>query len=201
MATINQLVLRTNASGNPLEWIGFHEAAKLYYLDQVAYSLGHYLYTVHGGINAKSNLQSKIDVNSIIATHTHQFKAQQTHLFTPPLNNHTLFKRDNYICLYCGDRFRQSALSRDHITPVSVGGRDRWNNVATACKRCNNHKAGRTPEQAGMQLIAIPFKPTHAEYVFLQGRNILSDQMDFLKTFFPKKSPLLQRIKNQQACN
>jgi hypothetical protein len=52
-----------------------------------------------------------------------------------------------------------------------------------------------------MQLIAIPFNPTHAEYVFLQGRNILSDQMDFLKTFFPKKSPLLQRIKNQQACN
>lgn len=196
MQPINQLVLRTDASGRPLEWIGFQEAAKLHYLDQVAYSLGCYLYTVHGGINAKSGLRSRIDVNSIIATYSHHGKSQKHYSFTPPLNNHTLFKRDNYICLYCGEHFQHKMLSRDHITPVSMGGKDKWTNVATACKRCNNHKAGRTPEQAGIQLIAIPFKPTHAEYIFLQGKHILSDQMDFLKAFFPKQSPLLARTKN-----
>jgi hypothetical protein len=31
-----------------------------------------------------------------------------------------------------------------------------------------------------MELLAIPFKPTHAEYVYLQGRKILADQMEFL---------------------
>ena len=78
--------------------------------------------------------------------------------------------------------------------PLSQGGQDRWVNVVTACKRCNNHKAGRTPEQAGMELLAIPFCPTHAEYVYLQGRQILNDQMDFLLAHFPRNSVLRKRV-------
>ena len=66
--------------------------------------------------------------------------------------------------------FRTSELSRDHITPISRGGRDAWTNVVTACRRCNNHKAARTPEEARMQLVAVPFTPTYAEYIFLKGR-------------------------------
>jgi 5-methylcytosine-specific restriction endonuclease McrA len=193
MAPLSQLVLRTDASGMPLEWIGFQEAVRLYHLDQVVYSLGSYLYTVHGGINARSGQRSRIAVNSILATR-HQHKAKMPHGYIPPLNNRTLFKRDDHLCLYCGQRFRSTDLSRDHITPVSLGGADAWNNVATACKRCNSFKAGRTPEQAGMQLIAIPFVPTHAEYIYLQGRQILSDQMAFLRAHFPRKSPLHQRL-------
>jgi 5-methylcytosine-specific restriction endonuclease McrA len=193
MAPLSQLVLRTDASGMPLEWIGFQEAVRLYHLNQVVCSLGNHLYTVHGGVNAKSGRRSLIDVNSIVATR-HQHKAKITHDYCPPLNNRTLFKRDDYLCLYCGERFRPKDLSRDHITPVSLGGRDVWNNVATACKRCNSFKAGRTPEQAGLQLIAIPFVPTHAEYIYLQGRQILSDQMSFLRAHFPRKSPLHVRL-------
>jgi 5-methylcytosine-specific restriction endonuclease McrA len=112
----------------------------------------------------------------------------------PPLSNPALFRRDNNLCLYCGTRFHHSDLSRDHIRPISQGGIDVWGNVVTACKRCNNHKAGRTPEQAHMQLLAIPFVPTHAEFIYLQGRRVLSDQMEFLKAHFPRKSPLHQRL-------
>jgi len=64
----------------------------------------------------------------------------------------------------------------------------------TACVRCNTHKAGRTPEEAGMQLLAIPFTPTHAEYIYLQGRNVLADQMEFLIAHFPRTSPLRGRV-------
>lgn len=184
-------VLRTDASGMPLEWIDYQEAAKLYYLDQVAYSCGSHLYTLNGGINAKTGRRSFIEVSSIVATRHHHgkgFGADPNYL--PPLSNPALFRRDDQICLYCGQRFHHSDLSRDHITPISQGGQDTWNNVVTACKRCNNHKAGRTPEQAGIQLLAIPFTPTHAEYVYLQGRRVLSDQMEFLKAHFPRKSPL-----------
>ena len=78
--------------------------------------------------------------------------------------------------------------------PLSQGGRDKWANVVTACKRCNNFKAGRTPEQAGMQLLAIPFVPTHAEYVYLQGKRVLADQMEFLLAHFPRTSPLHDRV-------
>ena len=77
---------------------------------------------------------------------------------------------------------------------MSRGGTDKWANVVTACKRCNNYKAGRTPEQAGIELLAIPFTPTHAEYVYLQGRQILADQMDFLLSHFPRNSILRKRV-------
>ncbi len=186
-------VLRTDESGMPLEWIGYQEAAKLYYLEQVAYACGSTLLTLHGGFNARSGRRSLIEVNSILATYSHSggHKAHQDYI--PPLSNPALFRRDDHLCLYCGQRFHHGALSRDHITPLSQGGADAWNNVVTACKRCNNHKAGRTPEQAGIQLLAIPFVPTHAEYVYLQGRRILSDQMEFLKAHFPRKSPLHRR--------
>ena len=71
--------------------------------------------------------------------------------------------------------------------------------MVTACKRCNNHKGSRTPEEAGMQLLAIPFVPTHAEYVYLQGRRILADQMDFLVQHFPRNSILRRRLEGGET--
>jgi hypothetical protein len=59
---------------------------------------------------------------------------------------------------------------------------------------CNHRKGGKTPEQSGMQLLAIPFTPNHAEYVYLQGKRVLADQMDFLRAHFPRSSPLHQRL-------
>ncbi|MBM4201266.1 MAG: HNH endonuclease [Gammaproteobacteria bacterium] len=184
-------VLRTDSSGMPLEWIGYQEAAKLYHLEQVAYACGSVLYELRGGVNARTGRRSVITVNSIIATYGHANSGYKIDSgYVPPLNNPALFRRDGFLCLYCGQRFRHSELSRDHIRPISRGGADHWNNVVTACKRCNNHKAGRSPEEAGMELLAIPFVPTHAEYVYLQGRRVRSDQMVFLRAHFPRRSPL-----------
>ena len=185
-------VLRTDAAGMPLEWIGLEQAVRLYYTEQVAYACGSLLYRVHGGINARTGLRSRVEVNSIIATHgTRQARFNR---YVPPLNNTTLFRRDAHLCLYCGQPFPDRELSRDHVTPISQHGDDVWTNVVTACKRCNNHKAGRTPEQAGMQLLAIPFTPTHAEYIYLKGRRVLADQMEFLEAHFPRTSPLRGRV-------
>jgi hypothetical protein len=188
---LTQQVLRTDASGMPLEWVNYRDATRLYYAEQVAYSCGSLLYEVRGGINAWTGNRSVIPVNSIIATYGHNKTLHGGYI--PPLCNETLFKRDGYLCLYCGERFRYSELSRDHIRPLSAGGVDAWNNVVAACKRCNNHKAGRLPEQAGMELLAVPFVPTHAEYIYLKGRKVLADQMEFLKAHFPRSSPLHQR--------
>lgn len=192
---LNQQVLRTDASGMPLEWVDYQDAVRLYHLEQVAYTCGTHLYTIHGGINAISGMQSVLEINSIIATYgnSHALQKARRH-YTPPLNNPALFKRDAHMCLYCGNRFQSRYLSRDHVTPLSRNGQDSWNNVVTACKRCNNHKAGRKPEEAGMQLLAIPFTPTHAEYVYLQGKRVLADQMQFLLAHFPRTSPLHRRL-------
>lgn len=195
MYPLSQQVLRTDASGIPLEWIDYKEAVRAYYLDQIVFSLGIPLYHIHGGYNAITGRRSIIHVNSIVATNgdSHAAFKARSH-YTPPLNNQALFARDAHMCMYCGGQFSPKGLSRDHIVPLSQGGQDVWKNVVTACKRCNNRKAGRTPERAGMELLAVPFIPTHAEYIYLQGKRVLADQMEFLLAHFPHTSPLHQRL-------
>lgn len=191
----SQQVLRTDVTGMPLEWIDHQAAVRFIVLDQVRYALGSELYRLRGGINARNGLRTEVTVHAILATHgahpdAHRFYQD----YIPPLSNRALFRRDQNLCLYCGDRFPDRLLSRDHVQPLSRGGADSWANVVTACKRCNNFKASRTPEQAGMQLLAIPFTPNHAEYVYLQGRRILADQMEFLLAHFPRNSRLRERL-------
>jgi hypothetical protein len=196
MVSLNQQVLRTDLAGMPLEWVDYKAAARLYFLEQVAYACGNPLILLHGGINAKTRQQSCLQIHSIIATHgTHHALSKLRDDYVPPLSNRTLFQRDDHLCMYCGGRFSARHLSRDHVRPISLGGRDHWTNVVTACVRCNNYKAGRTPEAAKMELLAVPFTPTHAEYIYLMGRNVLSDQMEFLRAHFPRTSPLLRRMK------
>ncbi|WP_189398948.1 HNH endonuclease [Arenicella chitinivorans] len=183
----------------PIDWISYKDAARCYHAGLVLYSCGNLIYRVRGGVSGLTGLQSVIEVSSIIATPS-ETQSRFHHLpsYTPPLTNKTLFSRDDYVCMYCGNAFVRGELSRDHVRPVSQQGEDIWSNVVTACKRCNNYKAGRTPEQAGMQLIAVPFVPTHAEYVFLRGRRVLADQMAFLKAHFPRTSPLRARVEDRQ---
>jgi 5-methylcytosine-specific restriction endonuclease McrA len=197
---VSQEVLRTDVAGMPLEWIDYRAAASLYHADQVAYSCGMPIYVLRGGCNARTGLRSTIEVNSIIATvgdtYAHERNSER---YIPPLNNRTLFRRDANVCMYCAERFPTRELTRDHIKPLSHGGKDVWTNVVTACRRCNNHKGGRTPEQARMQLVAVPFRPTYAEYIYLKGRRVLADQMQYLLTHFPRKSPLHARLSSTLA--
>jgi len=194
MFASSQLILRTDASGMPLEWIDFRRAVTLQCLGQVAFTCGSNSLRLFGGVNRASGRRSCIDINSIIATRgDSRAVAKLRAHYVPPLHNLPLFSRDGRMCMYCGERFSTRHLSRDHVTPLSQGGADSWNNVVTACLRCNNRKAGGTPQQAGMELLAVPFTPTHAEYIYLQGRRVLADQMEFLRAHFPRSSPLHRR--------
>ncbi len=70
-----------------------------------------------------------------------------------------IFTRDKYSCQYCEKRFRTEELTFDHVVPIAKGGRKTWENIVTACWRCNNKKSGRTPDEAGMKLRKKPSKP------------------------------------------
>jgi hypothetical protein len=70
-----------------------------------------------------------------------------------------VFFRDNYTCQYCGEKKPEHELSLDHVFPRSRGGASTWENMTTACKKCNNKKADRTPEEAGMTLLSVPARP------------------------------------------
>ena len=73
------------------------------------------------------------------------------------------------------------------MMPLSQGGRDHWENVVAACSHCNSRKGGRTPQQASMPLLAVPYRPSWIEHLILSNRNILADQMAFLKSHLPKR--------------
>ena len=117
----------------------------------------------------------------------------------PPLTNRALFRRDQNICLYCGHSFRESDLSRDHVVPISKGGLDVWTNVVAACKRCNARKGDLRLEDCTMDLLALPYRPNHAEFLALShsGR-ILGDQKAFMRKQYSKNS-LLQEGKHIKA--
>ncbi len=181
-------LLSLDAHGRVLDWINWQDASCLYARGAVAWTLGDPCLHIHGGTNRLSGLRSGLDLHPIIAT---RGQAHSRALDpTPNLTNAALFARDAHLCLYCGQQYSRPVLTRDHVMPLSKGGRDVWENVVTACFRCNSRKSNRTPQQAGMPLLAVPFRPSWIEHLILSNRNILADQMAFLKAQLPKKSRL-----------
>jgi 5-methylcytosine-specific restriction endonuclease McrA len=70
-----------------------------------------------------------------------------------------VYLRDGCHCQYCGRPFEESELTLDHVVPRERGGKTNWENIVTACVRCNARKANRLPHQAGMVLRKIPARP------------------------------------------
>jgi 5-methylcytosine-specific restriction endonuclease McrA len=108
----------------------------------------------------------------------------------PGLTNAKLFARDRQVCAYCGGQFHVEDLTREHIVPVSRGGKDTWMNCITACRPCNGRKGNRLPEESRMSLLYLPYVPSLHEDMILRGRRILADQMEFLLASVPRYSRL-----------
>lgn len=177
-------LLGLDAHGRALDWLSWQDATCLYARDAVAWTLGAPCLSIHGGVNRGSGRQSLIQLHPIIAARGHARPGALDP--TPALTNPALFARDQHLCLYCGRQFHGNSLTRDHVQPISKGGRDVWENVVSACYHCNSHKGNRTPQQAGMPLLAVPYRPSWIEHLILSNRNILADQMAFLKAQLPK---------------
>lgn len=86
------------------------------------------------------------------------------------LSRQALFYRDNFTCQYCGKGARK--LTIDHILPRSRGGKHTWENVASACVKCNHRKAGLTPSEARMKLKSRPRAPRPNPYYLFYHRNL-----------------------------
>lgn len=175
-------ILRLNLAGQPIEWIGWQEAVCLYARDLVTWSLGGVVKRVVGGESRLTGMTSGIHLPSILACAGGRLAPLRTR---PPLTNRALFRRDDYRCMYCGKSFSFMQLSRDHVQPTSRGGADKWENVVTACKRCNQHKSNCLLDEIQMSLIALPYRPNNAEYLALVNSDrIRGDQMEYLRPQF-----------------
>ena len=183
-------ILSLDIAGTPRRWIGVEDAACYYATDKIAWELGDARTRLRGGTNALG-VQSEIYVAPIIAVRS-PMHATSKLAFEARLSRRMLFARDRNVCAYCGSEFATGALSIDHILPSSRGGADRWMNWATACLACNQRKANRTPEEARMPLLYLPYVPNrHEEFVVNATRRVLADQMAFLLAGVPRHSRLL----------
>lgn len=180
-------ILALDQHGVPQRWISWQQACFYYAKDLVSWAAGDRAFVLRGGTSRLTGERSTITANSIIAirgqAHGHRAFSQ-----VPPLSNRELFHRDRHLCAYCGNTFSGLHLTRDHILPLSQGGRNNWMNVVAACRSCNQRKGGRTPEEARMELLYTPYVPNKAEFLILSNRRLLADQMDFLARHIPAHS-------------
>jgi len=192
MNTVRELplVLQLDVSGNPQQWITYETSAYHYAKGNVAWAMGEVDFDLRGGICAATGIQSILTINTIIAIKGHPNPKAMKHYNRVPLTNKTLFRRDQNLCAYCGTTFSTSRLTRDHIHPVSRGGLNKWTNVVTACAGCNKAKDDKLLANTNMQLLYVPYVPNRAEWLLLQNRKVLADQMEFLMKRVPKVSRL-----------
>ncbi|VAW94052.1 HNH endonuclease family protein [hydrothermal vent metagenome] len=178
------LILRLSQSGQAVNWIPWQDAVLYYAKDQVAWTLGDETLRFYGGVNRIRNERSYMDIHPIIAVQGD--KGRSVMGSVPTLNNRELFRRDGHTCMYCLSTLSERHLTRDHVIPMSRGGRNVWMNVVTACRACNQRKADQLLSETTMRLHAVPYTPNRAEWLILRNRHILADQMAFLEGQCPK---------------
>lgn len=182
-------ILALDIAGTPIRWIDFETAAGYYTTGKVSWELGDQKTTLHGGINRLTGRRSELELSTIIAIDGPPWKRRDSGARVP-LSRAMLFTRDRHICAYCGGQFGPSQLEIEHVTPRSLGGSTVWQNLVSACRACNQRKGNRTPEQAGMPLLFVPYVPNRHEAFILSNRRILADQMSFLLAGVPRHSRL-----------
>ncbi len=81
------------------------------------------------------------------------------------LTRQNIFKRDHYMCQYCGKKTKD--LTIDHVIPKIKGGVDSWENLVSACVKCNLSKADNYIKDINMPLLNKPKKPHFL--IYMQG--------------------------------
>lgn len=95
-------------------------------------------------------------------------------------SKYRVFIRDGHICSYCGERFKKSELTIDHVIPKSKGGTTGWKNCVTSCNKCNSKKGDKTPSEAGMELKIVPFAPKYDYNYFLNWNGVVPKEWEEL---------------------
>jgi hypothetical protein len=136
---------------------GFAEAlAEVEWLRQDGQTLVFVNAGKHNGITAKNRADAAL--RKRISRENNPVTDSRDNLPRP--TRRAVFERDRYTCVYCNKsstvmrerNTRRALLSIDHIVPVTRGGGHNIENLATACRKCNQTKTNRLPEEAGMTL-------------------------------------------------
>lgn len=137
-----------NASYEPLRIVSWQKALTLWFQDKVEILEYHKAFV--RSVTASFDIPSVLKLKNYIRP-----KKVDGVRFC----RENVYIRDNYTCQYCAHKFSAKDLTIDHVLPASQGGPKIWTNVVTACRKCNQTKANRTPEKAKMPLLRTPRAP------------------------------------------
>jgi len=143
--------LLLNASYEPLRVISWQKAVVLLLKDKVEV-IASYDRKIRG-VRLSLDLPSVLRLLRRVRVHRRFHQV--------PFSRANIYLRDKYRCQYCDTQFQGSALTFDHVIPVSQGGRKVWENIVTCCIACNRKKGGKTPRQARLALKRQPKRPTY----------------------------------------
>jgi len=99
----------------------------------------------------------------------HSFTGIKVKSENVPWSKEAVFRRDDFCCQYWhrdrdGNKIKhrcsREEITLDHVMPKIRGGRNTYENTVTACRHCNTViKRGRTPKEAGLELMRVPEAP------------------------------------------
>jgi 5-methylcytosine-specific restriction endonuclease McrA len=144
---MDMMALKLDASFRPIEVIDAIEALVMCIIGKA---------TPVETYNKKINSPSKaFDLPAVIV-----LKSVVKFRFTTiSCNRQNVIWRDNSQCQYCANYFIADKLTMDHVLPKSRGGKNTWENLVAACKKCNQKKGSRTTKESGMIPLRHPLRP------------------------------------------
>lgn len=152
---MNERCLLLNSDYTMIKVLPWEVALKLVYSDKV--------YVVENYDRFLNHPTVRIQVPAVVALKKY---CRMFDFVRVKFNSDTVYSRDKYTCAYCGKVYPRLELTKDHIIPrahfragKASGKETSWDNIITSCKKCNNRKGGRTPEEAGMKLLFGPSEP------------------------------------------
>ena len=144
--------LLLNSSGEPLSFVNFTRLMKLIFNQNYGSSKVEILANWNDKINWQSGnmkLPATVKLKYYVKNSYRRIK----------FDRKSVFRRDLFLCCYCGLALTLKEATLDHIVPRSKKGLTSWENCVTACSACNKKKANRTLQETGMKLLNKPFVP------------------------------------------
>ena len=163
----NLRTLLLNASYEVISFINHKKVFKLLIKDKIE---------VVSTFNIEVNwIDGKIKYPSVVRLK----KFIKRNFFNSNFSRKALVKRDRSKCQFCGRKLTASQITIDHVVPRAQGGLTSFVNCVVSCQDCNNKKADRTPEQAGMKLLKRPTHPSFsASYLIADPHEIWDSSWD-----------------------
>ena len=101
----------------------------------------------------------------------------------PAFTRFNVFLRDHFACQYCGGGYPTPDLTFDHVIPRSRGGGHNWENVVSACHKCNHLKADKPLKELGWRLRSLPREPVGAAWRILGTGRTDNRWLPYLEPF------------------